>query len=246
MVVPWLLAAGCYGSLVLLLGPAARRTSIWPILEPLPFAILAAAALVLDARWEEIPARFAVHFGADGSPNGWAPRTPAGVFGPLVAGAAVAAVLALVRAAMASERLVVHGPAGGAHGRRYTSAILLGVETWVAVVFATTSFLALGATLRVVLSVVLGGVVLLIVSLAASTAAFTRHPPDPGGTPTGGWRAGGLVYRDEGDPDLWIPKRIGIGWTLNFAHPAAWWVMALLLLVPLAIVGTLFLVAKSR
>jgi uncharacterized membrane protein len=244
--VPAVLLAAAFVAIVLLLGPLGRRAPIWPFLEPLPFAIVAAAAIVLDARWDQIPERFAVHFGADGSPNGWAPRTPAGVFGPLAIGAAVAALLALVRAAIVSERLAVHGPAGGAQGRRYTSAILLGVETWVAGVFATTSFLALGATLRVVVSVVLGGVVLLILGLAASTAAFTRHPPDPGGTPTGGWRAGGLVYSDAGDPDLWIPKRIGIGWTLNFAHPAAWWVMALLLLVPLAIVGTLFLVATSR
>jgi uncharacterized membrane protein len=244
--VPSLLLAAAVVAVVLLLGPLGRRTPIWPILEPLPFAILAGAAIVLDARWDQIPERFAVHFGADGTPNGWAPRTPAGVFAPLAVGAGVAALLALVRAAIASERLAVSGSASGAQGRRYTSAILLGVETWVAVVFATTSFLALGATLRVVLSVVLGGVVLLILGLGASTAALTRHPSDPGGSPTGGWRAGGLVYRDEGDPDLWIPKRIGIGWTLNFAHPAAWWVMGLLLLLPIAIVGTLFVVVNSR
>lgn len=88
MIVPALLLAAGFAALALLLQPLARRAPVWPLVEPLPFAVLAAAAIVLRERWEEIPARFAVHFAADGTPNGWAPRTSGGVFGPLVIGAA--------------------------------------------------------------------------------------------------------------------------------------------------------------
>jgi uncharacterized membrane protein len=241
-----LLLVSAYVALVLLLRPLGERAPVWPWVEPLPFAILGAAAIVLDARWEEIPERFAVHFGLGGRPDGWAPRTVEGVFGPLVAGAAVALLVVLLRAAVARARSGRQALAMGAPERLYAGALLLAVESFVAVTFATTSFLALGATLRIVLTVAIGGVVLLLLGIAASLVLLSRRPPDPGGTPSGGWRAGGIVYADPSDADLWVPKRIGIGWTLNFSHPAAWWVFALLILAPFAILGAIFLLAPGR
>ena len=246
MAVHALLLVSAYAALLLLLRQVGPRRAIWPWAEPLPFAILGAAAMVLDARWEEVPERFPVHFGAGGRPDGWAPRSAEGVFGPLVAGAAVAAIVLLLRAAVARTGRGGLAMGMGAPERRYAGAILLTVEIFVAVTFATTSFLALGATLRMVLSVALGGVVLLFLGVVASLALLARRPPDPGGTPTGGWRAGGIVYADAGDPALWIRKRIGIGWTLNFSHPAAWWVFAGLLLAPFAILGAIFFLSRGR
>ena len=32
---------------------------------------------------------------------------------------------------------------------------------------------------------------------------------------------GGLFYSNPDDPDLFVPKRFGFGWTLNFGHPQA-------------------------
>ncbi|HWQ08137.1 MAG TPA: DUF5808 domain-containing protein, partial [Holophaga sp.] len=40
----------------------------------------------------------------------------------------------------------------------------------------------------------------------------------------------GSFYVNRDDPRLWVPKRIGAGWTLNYARPAAWWVTVLLIL----------------
>jgi hypothetical protein len=45
----------------------------------------------------------------------------------------------------------------------------------------------------------------------------------------------GVLYVDPQDPRLWVEKRVGVGWTLNFAHPAAKWVMALLVAGVLAV-----------
>ncbi len=55
------------------------------------------------------------------------------------------------------------------------------------------------------------------------------------GTHSDGWRWGGLVYYAPGDPAVWVPKRLGIGQTLNFARPWAWVFMAAVLGVPLLI-----------
>lgn len=46
---------------------------------------------------------------------------------------------------------------------------------------------------------------------------------------------GTLLYRNPEDPRLWVPKLVGIGWTLNFAHPTAWLVLGLLLLPALVV-----------
>ena len=38
----------------------------------------------------------------------------------------------------------------------------------------------------------------------------------------------GVFYVNRQDPRLWVEKRVGIGWTLNFAHPAAGWMCLLM------------------
>jgi len=52
----------------------------------------------------------------------------------------------------------------------------------------------------------------------------SRNPP--------GWR--GFIYADRGDPALLVPKRYGVGYTVNFGHPAAIPLMALFALLPIA------------
>ena len=56
------------------------------------------------------------------------------------------------------------------------------------------------------------------------------------GTRASGWRFSGLVYYAPEDPALFIPKRMGIGQTLNFARPGAWAVLLLVLAAPLVLV----------
>ncbi len=33
--------------------------------------------------------------------------------------------------------------------------------------------------------------------------------------------SGGIFYNNPDDPNLFVPKRFGLGWTLNFGHPQA-------------------------
>jgi uncharacterized membrane protein len=57
---------------------------------------------------------------------------------------------------------------------------------------------------------------------------------------------GGVFYHNPDDPALFVPKRFGLGWTMNFGHPRAKLVllgMLLLVLLPplvVAILGVLF------
>jgi uncharacterized membrane protein len=53
---------------------------------------------------------------------------------------------------------------------------------------------------------------------------------------------GGFLYNNPDDPDLFVPKRFGLGWTINFSHPQAKLALIGMLLVPLlmAILGAFF------
>ncbi|HEX9337868.1 MAG TPA: DUF5808 domain-containing protein, partial [Pseudonocardiaceae bacterium] len=46
------------------------------------------------------------------------------------------------------------------------------------------------------------------------------------------WR-GGLFYVNREDPALWVARRFGLGWTLNFGNPRA----AMLLAGVVALIG---------
>ncbi|MEO1338394.1 MAG: DUF5808 domain-containing protein, partial [Myxococcota bacterium] len=53
------------------------------------------------------------------------------------------------------------------------------------------------------------------------------------GTRADGWIAFGLFYYAPEDPAVFVPKKHGIGQTLNLARPAAWFLIAALVLPPL-------------
>jgi hypothetical protein len=75
--------------------------------------ILAGTALYLRLHWNAIPDRFPVHWGADGTPNGWSTRSFAGVYGPLFLGTGVVLFLSVISAVTSwgSRRSARH-PAG--------------------------------------------------------------------------------------------------------------------------------------
>lgn len=74
--------------------------------------------------------------------------------------------------------------------------------------------------------------VALIVALVA--LAIVAIPINRGPTPLTarrtderGWR--GFIYANPDDPNLFVPKRIGVGRTLNFGHRRAWQVVFIVL-----------------
>lgn len=47
------------------------------------------------------------------------------------------------------------------------------------------------------------------------------------------WKLG-IFYLNPEDDSIFVPKRFGIGYTLNFARPVSWFVLALIFIVALA------------
>jgi uncharacterized membrane protein len=214
------------------------------LLQSAPFALLLLAAAYVSAHWDQIPDRFPVHWGIDGQVNGWSMRTPLGVYGPLFFGAGMVAMISAVSYGIshAARRIPADGGAErtASPGHR-VALVLIGVEFFVAAMFSLVALLPLtgspGVTPILVLAGgVIVGVILLVRwqsrGLAAHAAA--GHPGD--GTPDDCWKLG-LFYYNPDDAALFVEKRIGFGYTINFARPAAWVVMLLTLLVPLGLMA---------
>jgi uncharacterized membrane protein len=205
-----------------------------------PLAILAAAAGWLALRWDSLPERWVVHWGKGGVPNGFASKTFSGVFAPLLFGVALAVILELV--AVLTERFsrtklprlvraygnFVRWVSIGQSTALSVIALLLPSDT------PPSPHLLLGLTLgAVVLAFVAGG---LGVSAAMRQMAAAGEPLPKGYGP--------FLYRNPEDSRLIVPKQIGIGWTLNFAHRGAWLLLGLTLLPALVVLVVLFLTTR--
>ena len=217
--------------------------------QSLPFLILASAGLYAAHHWDELPARIPIHFDVKGAPNGWAAKGLFSVFG----GAGFTALLCLLMllfsyTLLRSSRPGTTGAPSGTLRRVFLRGLLACefllafVGTCVSIMpFATSPQGRQGITLLVIVAAMAFPLVLLsYLGIAASramgrgaTAETGRQPARGDGTPDACWRKG-MFYVNKDDPALWVPKRFGIGYTLNFGNRWAWVVMALLLAIALA------------
>jgi uncharacterized membrane protein len=226
-----------------------------------PFAAAAGAALYLRSRWDELPERFPIHWGFDGRPNGWANRNPAGVFGPLLVAAVVAGSMALFASLLRRDRNTRGAEPAAAAERRFRCAVLwalLATEYLVVMVAIQVSLLPLAAAaaggtpapprIAPFVALILTFVVTVTVILARIGRGAARHARAPGGlaprqpgaaslgdhSPDRRWKAG-IFYVDPDDPAIFVEKRFGIGYTLNFGHPMSWLILGVSILGPLAV-----------
>lgn len=180
-----------------------------------------------------------IHWGPGGVPNGYASKTFSGVFGPLLFGVALAVFLELM--AVFTERFsrtklpqlvraygnLVRWVSIGQSTALAAIALRLPSDT------PPSPHLLLGLTLGAVALALVAG--WLGVSAAARRAAAAGEPLPKGYGP--------FLYRNPEDSRLIVPKLIGIGWTLNFAHRTAWLLLGLLLLLVLVALVAVFLAA---
>jgi len=205
-----------------------------------PFLVLAAGAVYLGLRWEEIPEKFPIHWGAHGVVDGWASRTFFGVFGLLLLGTVVALgiVGGAVLVRVVGRRSLPEGWAEqDTRYRRMNEGLMLALGWLLVLVFTATAVwlpfresvvLPVVFVLAVVIGVLTIITVMIVYAIRASRAR-SRFVAAGGvigeGAPDECWKAG-VFYYNPNDTRLWVEKRSGMGWTLNMAHKAAWWVLA--------------------
>jgi len=237
-----------------------------------PFLILALAAAWIWLHWDAIPNRFPIHWDLVGHPNGWASKSAGSVFVSPISGAATCLLLALLFKSLAGGVRRIHssGPEADRESRnlKYILRAMLGMEYGMALMFGYLALTPLLAgqnrtafsnplVITLPIAAVLGMVVVLLVvcirggqggwRLGAKTARATPSSgPAPAGdrTPDECWK-GGLVYYNRADPALWVEKRFGIGWTLNFGNPRSWMVMGGILFFAAGIAGLSILLVRK-
>lgn len=211
--------------------PLIRQTTLGPTealpwftwLGLLPLALLAAAAAYLHSHWDRIPARFPAHYGWNGTPDRWAERTVRGVYGPLVFGAEIAAMLFVFAIAL------WYG--SRSNSIRKPNLVLLLVSEWSATLIITMFPLDLAGGIQIPTPLmVIAPLALLIpaVAYAYRESVKPRDPIDP--TPNECWK-GGMIYYNPDDAALFVQKRDGIGFTLNMANRWGWALVGVLALV---------------
>ncbi|MFN7956902.1 MAG: DUF5808 domain-containing protein [Holophagaceae bacterium] len=197
---------------------APRWFSAWDLL-PAGTALL--LALALPVLMGHLPDPVPTHFDAVGRPNGW---TPKGAFPWLLFG-----IPGLLWGILLATGRAFAGTEQDPDGRKSEAlAPLRGLMT--AGVLALLALAPLGPR---GLFLGLGGLgAALVLGTVLMIRAFKRLGLSGGNPEHYRW---GLFYVNAEDPALWVPKRFGLGWTLNFAHAASWWIL-LLLLSPVAVV----------
>jgi len=199
----------------------------WTLLGLPPFAVLAIVAAYLRSHWDEIPARFPVHWGWDGQPNRWAARTPHGVYGPLWFAAAIMALMAVLA-------LVTFYGSRRSPLRIAVLKIMIGVEYLFAFIFAIVGLLPLQ---RFSPAALILPIVLFVGALLAYLFKLAADPDiSADATPDACWHLS-TIYYNRADPSLFVQNRIGLGYTLNMGNPASWVLLGVTLsIIPLAIV----------
>jgi uncharacterized membrane protein len=169
----------------------------------------------------------------------------------LAVGAGTCAALALL--ALGLQKFSRAVAAGGDSGRaergfrRLNALVLLGAEYLVAITFGAIALAPIvdgRAGTALVPSLALAQAALavgVLIALARLGQGGTRRaaPAPRDGAPVGDRTADarwkwGLFYADADDPALFVEKRFGIGYTLNFGNRWSWVIVALAAALPVA------------
>jgi hypothetical protein len=175
----------------------------WMFLALVPFALLAVSAVYLQIRWNDIPLRFPVHWGAHGADR-WETRTFLGVYSPIVFAAGLAAVM------------LIAGIMGYVWSNRSKAGdtmlrIMVGMGCFLALIFCGVALMPLGLPPAMLIAAVPFGS-LIVLGILLVTAGGNDKADGPNGP-----------Y-----PALFVPKTIGWGYDFNFANRRSWIIVATL------------------
>jgi uncharacterized membrane protein len=196
---------------------AEDRLPRWMLLWAIPpFLLPLAGAADIHAHWSEIPARFATHYGMDGRPDGWTTRTPLHLYGMFLFAAGLLLWLLL-------SGIVGYFGARRSPGRRTMLGIMISMMYLMGTVFTGVGILPVRHfppwMLIAITPAYVAGLLFWIYRKGSSPAPPSESTPDEC------WTLGD-IYNNPNDPALFVPKRMGHGYTINFGNPRGKWVIA--------------------
>ena len=196
-----------------------------------PFAALGVAAFYLQMHWSKLPERFPVHWGADGQPNRWATRDWRGVFGPLLMGLLLnifLLALGWMIARLSRATVMKYVTVRSLQVMAYPATLTFIVVAMLPLMQPASPMALVPLTVIPMLLTIVG--ILYWSYRKIRVPAASDRSPEP--LRDSYWKAG-MFYYNPGDPAIFVAKRVGIGYTVNFANKTAWLVLAGILLIAL-------------
>jgi uncharacterized membrane protein len=206
-----------------------------------PFVILLATALLVYTYRNDVPE----------GPGAIKP------FGPLALGVVYVAMMLTMAVSLSrgTRQIAADGLAAAAEQRFRRVNVLVLVLTAYAMAIslsATTleSIPAFGDTLSGKVWFVLLPMQLFIFGVAfwlfrvgqggqRAVAPAARQEVHGDATPDRAWKVGGLFYFNPRDPAIWVERRVGLGYTLNFGNSRAWLLIGMMF-APVVVARLLF------
>jgi uncharacterized membrane protein len=207
--------------------PLRGHISITPLARAsIRASVLAIFATATYLAWEyrSLPPLLAVHFAANGAPNGWQFKTIGRVFSPalvqvvlLAVFSGIAALLVWRRTDADHEAPETRAAASAAEAIWLMAAIWIAVQGYAAFALVTLWQTVLPRLVGYRLPEMIGAVLTVWVAVRVQRKLGR---PEPLPYEPSHWRLGQL-YCNPAHPALFVPTRDGRRWTLNFGRPAA-------------------------
>ena len=207
----------------------------FPWLWLAPAALIVAGTAVIGIlMYPSMPQTLVVHYAGNGTADRLEQKSVGAAFSLVFLQLGLTALLAGLAVAVMRSRpdLDPARPLGSARWARHYASLgakaLLGLVAMIDLGLMASSLLMWTGTVTRWAPLVI--VIPVLASVAAAVAVLARNnrDRDGNGEDTGlthrdddkFWRAG-LIYVNREDPALLVPRRFGIGWTLNFGDPRA-------------------------
>lgn len=207
-----------------------------------PIVVVIGLIVYTFAQYELLPNKIPTHWGFNGEPDAFTEKTPFSVIQLLIVLLIMQCMFLFIQIAMKNSGIKLSATNLKASKKRQT--ILRNVTSWflfytvilITILFAflhlqmihpnlfhkyVLTFLPLG-----VMFGILGGTVVLLVKVGFSDKYADVFVTDPimDKDEDQYWK-GGLFYFNKNDPSIFVEKRFGVGWTMNFANPKAYFIL---------------------
>jgi len=223
-------------------------------------AITVGTAIIGAVRYPHLPDRLVTHFDGGGHPTSYTDKGFAPAFGLVGVQIGTVVLLTLLSwlTFRSKANLDAQDPHASERHRRFVTAMARCLLGLAATVNLTMFFLSLavwklvGSTgffpVLLIGPLVVGTGAIVVVSLRIGQGGSRLRFDDEADDAEAGAEAGtgpaekavnrdddrfwklGMVYFNRDDPAVWVQKRFGVGWTINFARPVAVGVFAVFIL----------------
>jgi uncharacterized membrane protein len=236
------------------------RSRAWLDALVVAFTALAFVAPVLS--YDEMPLRIPIHWDMTGKVDGWVDRKLSVILFLPALGAYLQSFLYVLRRDLAGAKMTLPGDSTEEYLVAKEQYLQTNIDTldWtrlmIAVSFCSIALLQISTAverLRTVepiaragvfmgLAALLGGITLLIVRMIRINARLQQQTGNDyaqRSVDESHWLHGGLTYSNPDDPALVVEKLVGVGYTLNMAHPGIGNRLLLMIGIPVFLVWAL-------